>query len=489
MSTGQLLNLTVETGDEAAEIFIIDGQFNRIKSGTGKQAIFQLSKGLYAVKVKAGCESQEKTIELFEDETVSFTPIKFTTAAPLEGTAKTHEFQIEKAVTHSNEVHQKLGNGSQIYVFARKWTEKDRSTNVSLNKDPATGLTLRNTKDEILVDFGSPDVGIYSYDWEPWSACNVELDPGVYSLCLETHSKRMYKQTIIASPGWQTQIFLLQRNYGIKEVDYRADLSDASILMGRIGEGFKSLKKDDVGIEPDFRLAELARQALINDRRRLSQNLLQQALHEKFSNPMLGLYGAHLLLRNKNYDNSLLETVINNLRNCLQEPHPDVEVLALKSGLGSDYIFDTPPMLRSSWGYVLEASVHQPHLVPENSVASGIAGNLWSEGIWLIWGSADQQTDNDQMLMEQLKKLSQLEASSVDTSNLATDQLMAVNNDMPFDAGNPDIMAMPQAPAFIDEPNANQPGMTDEQLTHLVQALGVPRAKLDVMLKNIGTDK
>ena len=47
------------------------------------------------------------------------------------------------------------------------------------------------------------------------------------------------------------------------------------------------------------RLAEIARYALTQSRRILSDGLLRELLDEKFDDPMLGLLGAHLLLRDK----------------------------------------------------------------------------------------------------------------------------------------------------------------------------------------------
>ncbi|MEO5995142.1 MAG: hypothetical protein ABIN89_00510 [Chitinophagaceae bacterium] len=481
MSTDELYNLTVITGDEAAEIFIINGQFSRIASGIGKQFVFKLSRGLYSVKVRAGSETKEKPVALLSDDSITFDPIEFSSPAPLEGTGKTHEFHNGNAVENSNLVHVTIGQGSQIYIFARNFSEKERSsTNVPLNRDPATGLTLRNSNDEVLVDYGNPDIGIYSTDWEPWSACNVELNPGIYFLSLKTASGQTLQQTIVASPDWQTQVFLLQRNYGLKEKDIRADLPNGSIFMSRLGMGFKSNRKDyGISDDPDFRLTEMARQALVNDRHIITRSIESQMLDDKCNNPMLGIYGAHLLLLDKKPDTTKLLTVLGNLRKLLVQPHPDVEAIAIKLKEPSNYIFDTPPMLRLSWNYVLDASIQKPELVPVNAITSQISNQLWSADPWLVWGDVHQEGATKNNLMEQFKRLLKLEGSSGDITNISPGQLpQGVSMDM-----------QPAAPQKSVEneyaENADMVSKDEEKMAHFVKALGVPRGKLDEMIKNL----
>ncbi len=450
MNKTKKINLTVNSGDEGAEIFILDSQYKRIAVGTGPHMEFKLEPGVYTVKVRAGSDYREQAVVLYKNQKLDFEPIEFSAPAPIEGTGKTHEYHVGNAEVHSKKIHLSVGKGSQIYLFVRDWTSKKESPEIeTLKRTPAKGLKLCDSKGKELVNLEmSSDKEIR---WDPWAACNIEVKPGNYRLQLRTETGNILEQTIVASPRWQTQVFLLVRDYGFKKKDLRADISGASIFMARSGEGFKPQKRNTSHPEkPDLRLSELARQALLNDRSRLCENIIQQTIKRKFVNPMMGIYGAHLMLRNKEYDANLVKFVIDNLRNLFETPHPDVEALALKANIDSNYVFDTPPMLRSSWAYILEASCQKPGLVPENSIATQVTRNLWSEGIWLVWGRYGEQTDadkadNDKILFDQLKKLTQLEASSIDTSNLAPDQLMAAKKTMPFDAGDADILSMPQS--------------------------------------------
>ena len=457
-------NLSVETSDEGAEIFILNSQFQRVASDTGKSAIFKLKEGLYTIKVAAGCETIEKSIALLsKDETVVFNPVAFPSPAPLEETSRTHEDHIKNAVDHSHHVHIQIGHGSQIYVFARVWTKTFPSGLNPHIEDPSTGLTLRDVADQILVDFGRPEIGFNSATSDPWSACNVELNPGVYILCLETKGKT-FKQVIAASPSWQTQVFLLKSDRANSE-DFECDagLSNASIFMAELGTGFRSSRKENLSSDPDFRLTEIARQALISNRPVLRQDLLYQMLDDKFKNPMLGIYGCHLLLLNKKTDKSMLPRIISNLRRLVIDPHPEIEALAVKLDMDTSYVFNVPPMLRQSWNYILEASVRKTDLIPENSLTSRIAGNLWSGNQWLVWGGSSFNTDD--YLKDQLRNLSAFNIFlPEDVSSRSFDTTLN------FDMGN-------HIPASLE--------LDEEKMKLMVQALGVPRSKLDAAIHSI----
>jgi hypothetical protein len=120
---------------------------------------------------------------------------------------------------------------------------------------------------------------------------------------------------------------------------------------------------------------------------------------------------------------------------------------------------------------------------------------LWSEGIWLVWGrngkQTDDETENDKILLDQLRKLTQLETASEDFSNLAPDQLMAAKSAVPFDAGDADILSMPQSTRSRSKKKAKaiKPQENNEQMLEMVKACGVPRSKLETLIQSLKTEK
>ncbi len=483
------VTLTVHTADETTEIFVIDSQFHRVARALGETAEFKLPQGLYSVKVRTGLEYREKPVILSKDAQVTFNPIAFSSPAPLEDTAKIHEFHVGNAEIYSSQLHASLGRGSQIYLFVRDWTAKDQPSSEPSSPPlhPARGLTLRDRQGQVLADFALPS---WPHDlrWDPWAACNLEVDPGSYRLYLETAAGDVLEQTIVASPGWQTQVFLLQRDYGYREPDRRADLPNASIFLSPIGWGFRPQRTGQrTPGDLDFRLAEMVRQGLANSRRVLSDTVVHTMLDGKFSNPMLGIYGAHLLLFDEKPDRQILTTVVGNLRRLLGAPHPDVEALALKLGQGSNYVFDLPPMLRRSWGFVLNASVQRPDLVPEDSLSYQIAGRLWSGEPWLLWTKSTAVGDLEKLLRAQLESLVQPDEAAASSAAAEDTPLFLTSEAIPS-AGHLSMRSVtPESATRKPKPRRTAPRreLDDETATRLVQALGVPRTKLDSLLKSI----
>ncbi|MCA1565897.1 MAG: hypothetical protein LC803_09720 [Acidobacteria bacterium] len=372
------LNLEVETADESAEVFIIDGRFTVVARGIGLRNTFSLSPGIYTVKVRVGFESREEHVVLLnKSEKVQFSRIHFPSPAPLADTGKTHEYHIDAAASESKRVHVNKGSGSSIFVFVRDWTPQEKSAaRGKPNSKPQRGLKLLDAQGKVLVDLERESLSDKKGD--PWAACNVQLNPGIYRLALELASGDLIEQTIVASKGWQTQVFLLQRSYGENCSDCRADLLGASILLSKSG-----FNPDD----PHKRLVEAARLGLVNTRQVLPGDAINRILNGKFENPMLGIFGAHLLLADKQIKLDVLSIVVANLRRLLGEnQHPDVEALAHRLGTSkTSYIFEHPPMLRRSWWQIVEATIDKQGLVPLNSMAARCAERIWGEEPWLQW--------------------------------------------------------------------------------------------------------
>jgi hypothetical protein len=339
----------------------------------------------------------------------------------------------------------------------------------------------------LIVDVGAES--ITSLDDDCWAACNIAVDPGNYELRLAAGTGEWLAQTIVASPGWQTQVFLLLRDYTIPEsgeqsvisVHRRADLGGASILHAR--NGFDPSR-------PELRRAELARQALSNKTkpaavvpdapvRRLLPDEVRDLLAFKLDNPILGIYGAHLLLLEATPDLRLLEMVIRNLRQLLGDAHPDVEALALALGKPTPErwgVFATPPMLRRSWSMIVDATLEDPDLVPAESMASRVADRLWHEGAWHVWvGSGDEAAETSQERSDALVDIlaRRLQRRSVRAE--ATPARAPQRRSMGLRASQ----AARPAPAALSE----------KEMRSLARAFGIPRRRMESLLKEAAAVK
>ena len=367
--------VTVHAGKDS-EIFVIDGGFNLKARGVG-HLHRDLEPGLYKLKFREGPLIQEVhiVVEAGGDPLEHTSPpMLFASPAPLAHTGTTHEYQEEAAARLSREVHRRIAPGSQIFVFARTFSGPERSAAKKVRK-PARGLTLHDPDGRLLVDLEHDAQGGPGPD--PSAGCTVDLAPGAYRLRAQTERWGPLEQTIVASPGWQTQVFLGQTDDDGRMVP---DLSGAAVFLVEMGAGFV----------PDAeapRSSELARVALGERRVFLPRHQLLEMVSSGDINPMAAIYAAHAVAgAAQDDDRELLTAVTDRLRDMLGK-HPDVEALSLfvEGSAGIGYRYETPPMLASSWSLVVSAATQRAELVPRGSLAAQVATALWGDGPWLIW--------------------------------------------------------------------------------------------------------
>lgn len=472
--------LHIYTNDAAAEIFIINHKLELVTRGIGRHFEVSLEPGIYKIKVRSGSQIKEELIVLSGEEAVvekHFKQLEIASAAPIPNTAQTHEYHISNAVLHStrSRVHVRAGEGSSIYLFARCWTSKDYSDYEKRTENPAKGLSLHDEQGELIVDVErrsskSSDKG------DPWAACLIGINPGCYRLRLEMADGTQVEQTIVAVRDWQTQIFLLLRNYGNDDnPDWRADLSGASILMNKTDEGFNA--------QEDLRLDELARLALINNRKILSDDIQNRLLHGKFKNPLFGIYGAHLLLMNEAPDSNLLNTIVDNLRDIIGENHPDVEALAFRVKGESNFVCTIPPMLRRSWGIIIEKSAERLNLVPRNSLAERVSTRIWGAEPFLLWlhkSAADKKTTaQDSLNVYKDALIQRLKQPETIFSQDSADEMKTaiVGKDLDFTDFMEGIVN--ESASFIETQ------LNDEILPRLVKSLGLPRNTVEKIINEV----
>jgi hypothetical protein len=368
--------------EPATEIFLLDHEFRLRAQGVG-QVKTTVEPGLYKIKYRAGSRIVETHAEITANVgTTHFQApdVPYYSPAPLATSRTTHETHEAAASRLSRQVNHQLGQGSEIFIFARAWTEpiagRRRVPPVPRSHHPATGLSIRTADGSLLIDI-EKEAQVERKD-DQWAGCAIAVDPGTYRLRVETPRWGALEMTLIATEGWQTEVFLLQDNYSDgKTTAFRPDLAGASVLLARRGKGFDPQRGE-------LRLAELARQSLANGRIVLSADELKRLFTRKGSSPMLGIYGAHALLAHGSRRE--ISGTVRGLERILGH-HPDVDALrlALSSRPSTKLSFTSPPMLASSWSIVVEKAAKLPDLVPAGSLASRAAACLWGRGPWLIW--------------------------------------------------------------------------------------------------------
>jgi hypothetical protein len=365
------VRLLVKAASPAVAITVVDANFAKVAEGGGRLEV-ELPVGIYSVTFQAGESVRQQPVLLPPgaiDVELEQEAIDVMSSVPL-ATANIREANHERAARKlSQEPHRKIGGGGELLVFVR---DVDRRTRTI----PTRGLTLHSADGEQVADL-EEEANQSRGEGTRWAGEVFELDPGTYRLRSSGGDFGGIEQALYVAPEWQTQIFLERRPEPVARRGRRADLAEGSVLMAR--SGFDPSRVDTS-------TTELARQALRDRTLRVPDAILHEMLDSKCEDPMLGIYGGHLMLMSDDPDREVLEAVVENLRG-LVSGHPDVDALALaidhNAPVGTD--FSLPPMLWSSWSRVVGASALRRDLMPPGSLSETIAERVIGGGTWLLW--------------------------------------------------------------------------------------------------------
>ena len=368
--------LTVTAADDMAEIAVMDGSLNVIANGIGK---FQqsLPQGIYKIRVRVGPTVEQTLVSLDKNVQLDFRAFKIPSPIPLDASTVGNPVHAGAAIEASRTVKDSFGTGASVLVFAREQSgERNPQTS-----NPAAGLSFVNENGQQLADIAQrAEVRLGPDACAGWRA---DLDPGPYRLRLARPDGSTVERAVYASRDNQVQIFLLQCDFTVSDGDCAttrmADMSGSAISIATHQEFSPQNERT--------RLSEIARYALTQRRRILSDAFLDNLLDAKFDDPMLGLLGAHLLLRDKPNEAGLFKIVSDNLVRLLGPDHPDVRALLLAREDSGNFgrRLGSPPMLRASWDLGVEHSIRYPSILSMASPENAIADKIMSDAPWLIW--------------------------------------------------------------------------------------------------------
>lgn len=487
--TVETMPLTVKTADAQNEILLLDSRGRMVARGFGPVQTFQVEQGIYRVKVLTGAESVEKTVIANAPPLapVEFQATPFATPVPISGTLTSHEYHQAAASEQCKKTHVADGHGSSLFFFIRDWTPSSRQSGPRVSNNPADGLSLHQVGvagDRKICDLA--DAGEHSMSADCWAACTIDVAPGVYELRLVLPSGDVLHQSMVATADRQTQAFTFVRGYregnrNAPPSTWRADLAKTSVVLSRD----KSFSPQ----EPLLRLDELARVALgarnpneaAATGRPLVPDEIRQMLRQKQYNPILGIYGAHLLLMEREVDMVLVREVVMNLQAFLGESHPDVAALALRAQLNpAPPPFEQPPMLRRSWLIVADASVERPALIAK-VLEDRDTTDFVREGPWYIWRTTEQGDE------AQLSALEEAMAEDLGVMKKVRERKYASGS------GNAGEMPALRAPAPIaaapDSAPADIPDIDESRMRQMVRRYGVSASKVNRAIDSLRSKK
>jgi hypothetical protein len=356
---------------EDALITVLDGYDEVRATGEGRVDA-QLPTGLYAVQVERAGFREEHVRRHTGPTNVAFDEPKRFSAVPAADTVGTHEYYEEPARRWSREATApRVARGpahmmGSLFAFLRA-----PSADAPTAALEATDLRLLDAAGEELLAFDGASTQRDEHDG--WIAFHAAAPAGEYALrSAPSDSAPARDVALWVFAGWQTQVFMTLAD--------GASFASASVLMGHV-------------FEPDDRVTQAVDAALTGLQNGVDLLVGEQwrlLLAGKFDNPMLGLVGAHVLLRRPSPNPEVIGTVLSNLEWLLGRDAPDVRALWLvaerRFGWASDaQPFERPPMLRAGLEAVLEAAVERPELVPRDGLLARIALQRFVDSPWTTW--------------------------------------------------------------------------------------------------------
>jgi hypothetical protein len=372
------VHLSLTAGSPLAELFLVDHAFNLVQRSVGRLDA-EVEQGVYKVKAQLNDAIAERLVVLNRDQNIDlFDELPIASPVPLPQTETTHEYHLYPAMQESTTVASTVGSGAKIFLCARRWSRRDAAMHVAYGPGPPD-LSLHLGDGEGIIDLRRAGRGQLDLE-DPMVAATVAVNPGTYFVRWRDESDLTVEQSIAAVEGWQTQVFLLEdaRAHAVQR-------REISVLMAR--HGFDP-QQDEV-----LRLSEQARAAL-GGARKVASRLITESLFAKFENPMLGLFGAHLMLIARDatreaeqeergrhsqakrlrapvtFEQTYFDEAVDNLSGLLGASQPDVTALATQSSnrrIDNLEPVTTPPMLWRSWVLLIEASNDRPELLPTST--------------------------------------------------------------------------------------------------------------------------
>jgi hypothetical protein len=292
--------LVVDTKTPGTEIFVINAEGRVVEQGIRKHDA-ELPVGLYKIRYRIGHRVTDSLIELPPGDDAfyaSIPPLPIVSAAPpLFGGAQAREYARELI----GGPRCPLGAGSSLLVFVTtdRWSDSSPPP-----QKPGAGLSVHEFSGRLVADLPEAPTK------DGCSGCNLNLNPGRYLLRAVLDSEAPIEQTIVVARGWQTRVYLrVTENRKATETStglWQFDLSQTGMIMARDDGSSVMPAPDD-----DVRRTAAARQALAAGRGDAAPNreIMTALLHGEFENPMLAIYGGHLLALQSDPDRELLRDV------------------------------------------------------------------------------------------------------------------------------------------------------------------------------------
>jgi hypothetical protein len=301
-------------------------------------------------------------------------------AGVVSGSSSLHEYTLPYTRELSRtEANVKLGTGARLVVLASRPDESQRSP------IKFRSIRLLDENGKFLADLAQSSVAEGSTPGLS-AAFAAEINAG--GIVIEWKNQSTKAAFCWRQPLWLPEGYVMLVFLSVPPRSAVPRMASASIHLARREEGFEPRASSASATERALDSLRTGRQLLSYTR------VKQDLLEEKFQNPMLGIYGAHMILQRTMPDEDkarILKEVLENLEK-LVPGSPDVAALKLMSSrLGERSRVPPctwPPMIRLGYVAYRDADYEQPGAFIEgSSVADRVRTALASGGVWTRWNA------------------------------------------------------------------------------------------------------
>jgi hypothetical protein len=393
LSPSNELHLTVTAGSPFAEVFLIDHDFELVQRSVGDLEC-DVPPGVYKIKTKLADATAERLVLLEESAALDVSgDLAIGSPVPIDRAAPELTRGMRGWPVPSGEVTFEVTDMAEVFLVSRRVSSTDESP---AEPPPMSLHRLDGTTIESL----EPRAG----DLPGEQSTTAKIDPGPYLVRRWDRSGDVLEQCVYAVPGWQTQVFALEE---AGEEANEIGRSRVSVLMAQ--------HRFDPH-DPQLPLIEEARTALAYERKVATETMGE--LIEASDNPMLGLFGAHLMLIARDaalqqkedratgrlderavaapvqFDQARFNRIVHRLVQVLGPGHPDAVALATQrtdQSLESLQPVVAPPMLWRSWVLLIGASNAMPSLVPVSTWQHTL--HVLPLRPFFLWTSTEQHSE------------------------------------------------------------------------------------------------
>jgi hypothetical protein len=382
--SGSERKVVVESADLLAEISIVDARYRVRQRGVGRLEV-TLEPGLYIARVRSGEVTQQKSMRVDDGDVT----IRFEEYGTLRSSAPT------EAVVDPGARSRVLAAAPSIAAAAGSWVllairhpleaDADAASAVYADAPDAGGFALVRLDGETLQEFSS--IPLSRTATGHWVAA-IQVGSGWYGLALPGDGGRRVVLPLYVGRRFSPSVF----------VELRSTRSGSSPRpnFDQLLVSYDDREADIFQDRDRMRAMELARRSLVLGRNELTPALMEILVRQKFQDPILGLFAAHLLLLDPQGDAGAFREVVSNSGSILEYPqHPDlviVRALGRQRGwwdaapmAGDVAPLEGPPLLRASWEALLGMRGRAPELVASDSLLRRVASSLVRSNAWVLW--------------------------------------------------------------------------------------------------------